>query len=293
MTWIAAAAIVTATLASSPARADGLNEIRAVTYDEDAGTTRIHVRGAQTPTFTVYKLERPSRVVVDVPRARLAETFRGHEGATTLMPGTWAVSTIAAQQLDDGGQVVRVIVTLARAGRYDVKTDGNSVVVMVTARDAAPKHANPEALAKAQAESEQAKRAAAAAEQARDRAEKSSATAQAEAERLRKTAAEQTARAEQAQRSADEAKRAGQQANQAELARAKQEAAKARELANVAQAAADRMRLAAEQARSQALAEADRARKEADVAKQDVVKSRAEVERAKRQAEVAARALAE
>ncbi|MDQ3301284.1 MAG: AMIN domain-containing protein, partial [Myxococcota bacterium] len=149
---------MTATLASSTARADGKNEIRAITFDEDAGTTRIHVRGAQTPTFTVYKLERPSRVVIDVPQARLAEALRGHESSSVLTPSTWAVSTIAAQQLDDGGQVVRVIVTLARPGRYDVKTAGNEVIVMVTARDAAPRTTSPEALAKAQAESEQARR---------------------------------------------------------------------------------------------------------------------------------------
>ena len=89
---------------STAACADGKNEVRAVSFTEDAGTTRVHVRGAQTPTFTVYKLERPSRVVIDVPQARLAEALRGHEGATVFMPRTWAVSTIAAQQLDDGGQ---------------------------------------------------------------------------------------------------------------------------------------------------------------------------------------------
>ena len=115
-TWIAVAAIATATMTST-ALADGKNEIRAVTFDEDAGTTRIQVRGAETPTFTVYKLERPSRVVLDVPRASLADALRGHEGATVMTPSTWAVSTIAAQQIDDGGQIVRVIVTLARPGR--------------------------------------------------------------------------------------------------------------------------------------------------------------------------------
>src|SRR4029077_6339385 len=104
-------------------------EIRAVSFDDDAGTTRIHVRGAETPTFTVYKLERPSRVVIDLPQARLAEALRGHESASVLTPSTWAVSTIAAQQLDDGGQVVRVIITLAPHRRYDVTTGGSELVV--------------------------------------------------------------------------------------------------------------------------------------------------------------------
>jgi len=57
--WIAT--VVIAAAFAPVARADSKNEIRSVTFDEDGGTTRIHVRGAQTPTFTVYKLERPSR----------------------------------------------------------------------------------------------------------------------------------------------------------------------------------------------------------------------------------------
>jgi len=292
MTSIAAAVIA---LAIAPtARADGMNEIRAVTYSEDGATTRVHVRGAQTPTFTVYKLERPSRVVIDVPRARLAEALRGHEGATVSTASTWAVNTIAAQQLDDGGQIVRVIVTLARPGRYDVKTDGNEVVVMVTARDPAPKPANADALVKAHADTEQAKRVAANAEQARDKAEQTiaaaqadaakardtAATAQAEAERLRKAATEQLARADAAKRAIDDARRAGQQASAADIARAKAEATKA----VAAQADADRMRVAAERAKHEAIAEAARATKEADAAKQDLTRVRVEADRAKQAA---------
>jgi len=232
--WIAAVAVAAA-FAPSPARADSKNEIRAVTFDEDAGTTRVHVRGAQTPTFTVYKLERPSRVVIDVPQARLGDALRGHESASLLAANTWAVSTIAAQQLDDGGLVVRVIITLARPGRYDVKTEGNELVVMVMARDPAPRTASPEALAAAQAEREQARRAAQAAEQGRAQAEKSSAAAQAEAtaarsvaaaaqteaERLRKLAADQASRAAAAQQAADQARRASAQSSAADLERAK------------------------------------------------------------------------
>ena len=93
--WIVAI-VATAVVAPSLARADSKNEIRAVTFDDDNGTTRVHVRGAQTPTFTVYKLERPSRVVIDVPQARLAEALKGHEGAAVLAANTWAVSTVAA-----------------------------------------------------------------------------------------------------------------------------------------------------------------------------------------------------
>nr|MBA3393419.1 AMIN domain-containing protein [Deltaproteobacteria bacterium] len=134
--WIVTVMMVVAL--GGPVRAKGADEIRAVEVDDRGDTTRVRVKGARGLTFTVYKLERPSRVVLDVPRARLAEVLSGHEGATVLMPNTWAVSTIAAQQVDDGGHLVRVIVTLARPGRYDVKAEGNDIVVVVTARDAAP-----------------------------------------------------------------------------------------------------------------------------------------------------------
>ena len=85
--WIAAV-VVAAAITPSPVRADSKNEIRAVTFDEDAGTTRVHVQGAQTPTFTVYKLERPSRVVIDVPQARLGEALH-------CQPYTFAAQRIA------------------------------------------------------------------------------------------------------------------------------------------------------------------------------------------------------
>lgn len=264
---IAAAAVVTAMSPASPARADAKNEVRAVSFEENGGITRVHVRGATTPTFTVYKLERPTRVVIDVPQARLAEALRGHESAATFTANTWAVSTIAAQQLDDGA--VRIVVTLARPGGYDVKTDGNEVVVVVTPRDAAPKTASPADLARAQAESEQAKKQAQAAEQARLAAERSSQAAsatakqsraeadaaKAEAERLRKTAAEQAAKAAAAQRAVDAAKQqlAKNAASANDLARAQQlakaaqdEAARAKAQAAKASGEADSAKRAAQ-----------------------------------------------
>jgi type IV pilus assembly protein PilQ len=311
--WIVAV-VIAAAIAPTTVRADSKNEIRAVTFEDDAGTTRVHVRGAQTPTFTVYKLERPSRVVIDVPQAQLAEALRGHETASVLAANTWAVSTIAAQQLDDGGQLVRVIVTLARPGRYDVKTTGNELIVMVMPRDAAPRTTSPEALAAAQAEREQAKQAALAAEQGRAQAEQSTvqaraeaakakdaaataqaeaakakdaaATAQADAERLRKTAADQAARAQAAQQAADQARRAGAQASAADLERARTlasqaqaEAAQSKIDAAVAQREADRARLAAEQAAQSAQAEAGRARSQLAQAQAEAAKTKQDAAR--------------
>jgi type IV pilus assembly protein PilQ len=259
LSCIAATAVVL--LASLPVRAETPNEITAVSYSEDpaSATTRIRVRGARTPTFTVYKLDKPSRVVIDVPRARLSDALRGHDSASVFTASTWAVTTIAAQQLDDGGQIVRVIVTMARPGRYDVKTENNEVVVALTARDPAPPKIDSEALVKAQAE----------------------------ADRLRKIAADQAARADAAQKAADEAKRQGKLANAAELDKANAEAAKAKDLAAKAQGEAERMRIAAERAKQIAQAEAAKAKLDADAARTDAAKAKADASRAKQETDVA------
>src|SRR5262249_41686964 len=48
-----------------------VNAVQRVTVREEGATTIVTVRGSTTPTFTVYKLERPERVVVDLANARL------------------------------------------------------------------------------------------------------------------------------------------------------------------------------------------------------------------------------
>src|SRR5947207_1846273 len=114
--WIVAVAVVMGTGAAHA----GINEVKTVSFDADAATTHVVVRGTQTPTFSVYKLEKPTRVVVDVPNARLSSSLAGHDNVAALSANTWAVSAINAQQLDDDGPQVRIVITLARPGRYDV-----------------------------------------------------------------------------------------------------------------------------------------------------------------------------
>jgi hypothetical protein len=127
--WISVAVVVM--LAGRQAHAGATGEIRAVEVSETAEVTRIKLRAASSLAFTVYKLERPTRVVIDVPKARIADALASHDSSTVLTPNTWAVSTIAAQQIEDTGNLVRVSVTLARPGRYDVKSEGNDIIVIV------------------------------------------------------------------------------------------------------------------------------------------------------------------
>jgi type IV pilus assembly protein PilQ len=276
-----AALFVTAAASSSTAIAETKNEVRAVTFDEDGGITRVHVRGAETPTFTVYKLERPARVVVDLPQAKLSDALRGHDSAAVMTPSTWAVSTIAAQQLDDGA--VRVIVTLARPGRYDVKTDGNDVVVMVMPRDPAPAVTDPKEL-------EKAKQDAAAAQAEADAAKAAAAKAQTDARVIGEKARRDAAETDRAKAESDRAK--------ADAAQARDQLARAQTDAERKQAEAkqeiERQRAAAEAAKQEAArirAEADKAmaaaKRDADAAKSDAAKTAAALAKVRAEAQAA------
>src|SRR5262245_48417765 len=85
-----------------------LTGIARLAVSEDGATTTVTIRGSATPTFTVYKLERPERVVVDVANARLLNDVE------PMAVNTWAVTQVAAQGLGgDEAAVVRVLVGFA------------------------------------------------------------------------------------------------------------------------------------------------------------------------------------
>ena len=287
--WLATLVVVTFATAAHA----GPNEIRTVTTEQDGAATRVIVKSTQTPTFTVYKLERPTRVVIDVPNARLAPALLGHDSTAAFMPNTWAVSAVTAQQQEDGGAQVRVVITLARPGRYDVQTDGNAFVVRVTARDAAPADA---------AGSDEARRAVAAAEQARAEAERSKSELakirdEVEATRLAATKDREAA----ARAKADvEAARMAIAAERSEVARAKADAetarlAAAKDREAAATSASERKAARKElDAIARAKADADSARaaaaKDLEVAtraKADADAARAELARVKNAADAA------
>ncbi|MEZ4362854.1 MAG: type IV pilus secretin PilQ [Kofleriaceae bacterium] len=255
--WVVPIIAVAAMMAARPVHAESRNQIRAITFTEDAGTTRVKIAGSEEAIFTVYKLERPSRVVLDIARAELASELRGHEAGVSLAANTWAVGSVGAQPLADGGSGVRVIVALARPGRYDVKIEGKSLVVVITARDAAPQTVTSAEAARVHAEADAARRdsQAAKAEAARLRAEKDNAAAQAA------TATRQQVEIRRALAAAEQAKAA------AEAARvgAEREAAQARSGAQEAQREAARLReVAAAQAERAARAERQAAQQQQD-----------------------------
>jgi len=278
-----------AVLGVAPAWAGARNQIGAVAIDSDRDVTTIRVRGSETPTFTVYKLERPTRVVVDLAGAALTAPVGGDDAAVTYSVGGWAVGQVQAMALEDGSATVRVVATLARPGRYDVKADGADVVIKIVARDPAPATASAADLAAAQRETAAAKREAEAAKataaKAQAAAEAAQATARTEAQRAVKAqaAAEAAALVAATAGQTDRSKAARElAAAQAEAARAKAAAAtaatlatRAQDQARATQAAADAELARARQLSATAAKDADRIRASAQG---DAARTRAEAD---------------
>ena len=234
--WLLGALSVgTIAIVAPAAHAEGRNEVQAVTFAEANGVTTIRIRGSEAALFTAYKLERPARVVIDLAQSRLAEVVRGsHETGVSFAASTWAVSSINAQQIDDGGALVRMTINLARPGRYDVKMDGNDLLLTITARDAAPKVVGAADVAAARAEADAAKRQGVATRAELDAAKRLGAQAVAEAEAAKRQGA----------------------ATRVELDAAKRQGAQAQAQAERAQIEADRLRVqAADLAKRAQLAE--------------------------------------
>ncbi|HET8734816.1 MAG TPA: AMIN domain-containing protein, partial [Anaeromyxobacteraceae bacterium] len=103
-----------------------VNAIRAVDVADRDGNVEVDIRASRTPTYTVFKLQDPPRLVVDVTGgdvSAVASPIRVDRG------GVASVST--AQYQDDRTSVGRVIIGLDAAARYEVAPDGDTVRVKV------------------------------------------------------------------------------------------------------------------------------------------------------------------
>jgi type IV pilus assembly protein PilQ len=257
--------------------APGVNAIQKLDTREDGGTTVVTIRGTTTPTFTVYKLERPERVVIDVANARLGGDLDGPRPVNS-----WAVSQLMAQAL--GGQeaqTVRILVGFARASSYQVKAVGNDVVVTVAAREAKPDDGRALAdqrMADVDRRMQEAEKLRAEAQKERaaaERMKKEAAEAAATAE-LRKAEAAAVAASAEKRKNDAEAAVAAAEKRRGEADAALSAAEKRRgELERAAKDAADRARVA----EAAGAADAARKRKEAEdlAARADTQRREAEV----------------
>ncbi|WP_224243982.1 type IV pilus secretin PilQ [Hyalangium gracile] len=122
--WMIAAAFAVAILG---ARAEGaeLNTLKDLKVIPTGSGAQVVVAGTRPPTFTVFRLSGPERLVVDLSSTD-ATGIKGHHD------GAGPVSGIVASQFsDERASVGRVLVALDKASQYDVRADGNRVIISV------------------------------------------------------------------------------------------------------------------------------------------------------------------
>ncbi len=268
-------------------RLEGLQVI-----EGDDGTVTLRLRGSTAPTYNVYRLEGPPRLVVDLSAARRGKVV------PRLPLDTWAAGPVSVEEVTEpGGRIVRMTVALKRPSSYIVVPDGRALVVTITPRTAPPEsYFARKSAAERKAAIEAAERRAKALEARASKMAEQAAARVAEAERAlasaRRKEAEAADKAAAARKELDGA-RVGRLRLKRQLARAEQaraEAEKARRAAERAlaerKAAAERDREAAAKLRAEAerkLAEAEQtlARARATSAEADAAMARARATSAK------------
>ena len=115
-----------ATAVEAP-RPPAANVIQSIGVSDAAGGVELEIRGTRAPSYTVFKLQDPPRLVVDLAGAdvsRLAAVPVGRGGVREVT---------TAQYQDERSSVGRIIIALDGAPRYEVTPRGQAVVVKVEA----------------------------------------------------------------------------------------------------------------------------------------------------------------
>ncbi len=108
------------------------NAVSGVELTGDGQAAQVTIVGSKAPTFTVFRLSDPARVVVDLAGADVS-AVRGSREGKGLVTG------VAISQFADGQAAVgRVVVAIAEDARYDVRAVGENVVVSVAGQAVAP-----------------------------------------------------------------------------------------------------------------------------------------------------------
>jgi type IV pilus assembly protein PilQ len=114
------------------ASAAELNTLKSVTVTRTANGAQVVVSGDRSPTFTVFRLSGPDRLVVDLSSAD-ASAIKGHHEGQGPISGV-----LASQFSDEKASVGRLLLALEGASLYDVRADGNRIIVSVQGAAAAP-----------------------------------------------------------------------------------------------------------------------------------------------------------
>jgi len=119
-----------AVLASGPALAAEQTVLKELRLESTPTGARVVVSASRPPVFTVFRLGGPDRLVIDVASAD-STAIRGPRD------GQGPIGGINVSQFSDSSSSVgRILVTLRSAKTYDVKADGNQLLVSVVGEGA-------------------------------------------------------------------------------------------------------------------------------------------------------------
>ena len=109
-----------------------VNVVRGIEVVDVPEGVELAIRGTRAPSYTVYKLQDPPRLIVDLSGADVSAI-----GGPVAVGRRGVREVATAQYKDDKSSVGRVVIALEGAPRYEVTARGEAVIVKVQP-DAAP-----------------------------------------------------------------------------------------------------------------------------------------------------------
>ncbi|MBU1537431.1 hypothetical protein KKF84_19100, partial [Myxococcota bacterium] len=103
-----------------------VNHIAKVTIRNSGATTDILLVGSRPATFSAYRHDSPPRVVLELSRTKISNFPR------PIAVDSWSVSQVSQEAIDQG-RGVRITVSLAKRGSYQVVSLGKTVKISITA----------------------------------------------------------------------------------------------------------------------------------------------------------------
>jgi type IV pilus assembly protein PilQ len=244
-----------------------INQIDGLTVEElDDGTTILRLLGNLEPTFNVYRLSDPDRLVVDVSKSE-----RG-KAVPHAPVDSWAVGRVTISSVEEHeSKLARVIVNLKRESSYIVMPKGAELVITITPKEIAPEaYFARQSAGKRQAEIESMK-ADAEKQVASAERKASSAETRAMSAEERATTAEERAR-EAAEKAKEAEQLAAEIRAEADAVKARAEA-EAKKLAREAEAKAKELEQLAEAKAKELEAKAKKLEKSAETKAKELEKS--------------------
>ncbi|HVP68947.1 MAG TPA: type IV pilus secretin PilQ [Anaeromyxobacteraceae bacterium] len=118
-------------LAAAPLRAlpaqPAPNVIQAIDVRDADGAVEVGIRGSRAPSYTVFKLHDPSRLVVDVSGGDVSGI-----GSPIRVDRSGVVAVSTAQYQDERTSVGRIVIAIDPGTRYEVTPRGDTVVVRLS-----------------------------------------------------------------------------------------------------------------------------------------------------------------